>query len=96
MAPADRMFTVPGKGDAGAAYFLAIVGSDRRPLEVRFSTGSENLHAFGETALKGVRYPVEFPADLPVRLVLGIGLTCDAQRICRGIVDYPRRVELPK
>jgi tetratricopeptide (TPR) repeat protein len=96
MAPADRMFTVPDKGDAGAAYFLAIVGSDRRPLEVRFSTGSENLHALGETALKRVGYPVEFPADSPVRLVLGIRLTCDAQRICRGIVDYPWRVELPK
>jgi len=96
MAPSDRTFTVPQKGGAGAAYFLAIVGSDRRPLEVRFSTGSENLRAFGETALKAVRYPVEFPADSPVRLVLGIRLVCDAKQICRGIVDYPSRVKLPK
>lgn len=91
-----RTFKVAAEGGVGEAYFLAIVNSDSRPVEVRFSTGSENLRTSGEKALSEALFPVEFPADSPVRLALGIRLQCVRERVCMALLDYPSRVELPK
>ena len=85
LAPSDRIFRITEKSGAGEAEFLALVGKDRQPMEVRFSSGSESLRAFGETGMKGVRCPVEFPADSPARLAVGLRIRCDrAGRLSRG------------
>jgi tetratricopeptide (TPR) repeat protein len=96
MAPSERTFRITEKGAAGEAEFLALVGKDRRPLEVRFSSGSESLRAFGETLLKGIRCPVEFPADSPARLPVGLRIRCTAAQVCQGMVAYPSDVKIAK
>jgi tetratricopeptide (TPR) repeat protein len=96
VAAAGRAFKVSGQGAAGMADFLAIVGSDGRPIEVRFAGGSEELREFGLAQLKDAVISLDFPGDAPERLPVGLRLRCAAKLGCQGGLAYPARVELAK
>lgn len=94
LAPSDRVINVTQKAPPGTAAFLAIVGSDKKAVDVKFVNGSDTLRPLIE-AFKQATYPIIVPDDPSTRLVLGIVARCD-ESVCRAIVEYPNRIRLPQ
>jgi tetratricopeptide (TPR) repeat protein len=95
VAMTERAFKVPNSSAAGAAEFLALVGDDERATEVRFFDGPESFRGLVDT-LKDVIIPLQFPADSPLRLPVGLRVACVAGSSCRGMIAIPSQVRLTK
>jgi hypothetical protein len=94
-AMTERLFKMPKGTATGAAQFLAMVGGDERAIEVQFFEGVESFRGLADT-LKDVIIPLQFPADSPLRLPVGLRVACTADGTCRGMIVIPSQVRLTK
>jgi len=93
MAPMERSFPV-GSESSGTAAFLAIVDNSRKAVDVRFASGDDALKPLAGQVLRAMTLPVLFPTDAPVRIPLGLRVSCRTTR-CLGVIEFPTRVKLP-
>ena len=90
---AYSLIELPDQGPVGKADYVAVIGADRKVVDLRFLEGDEALRSF-EPALRQIRYGVEFPASTALRLVLKLTVGCVPSGGCVVGTTFPRDVEL--
>lgn len=75
------LMRLPDKGPAGRAQFTAIVGPDRRVIDVRYTDGDVGLKTL-EASLRQVRPDVDLPSAAVPRVAITLYTACSAERGC--------------
>jgi len=75
------LIRLPDKGPAGRAQFTAIVGPDRRVIDVRFADGDEAQKTL-EASLRQVRPDIDLPSAAVPRVAVTLYTTCSTERGC--------------
>jgi tetratricopeptide (TPR) repeat protein len=90
---AHNLIKLPDTGPVGKADYIAVIGGDRKAVDLRFLEGSEALRSF-EPALRQIQHGVEFPSSPAPRLVLKLTVGCIPSGGCVVGTTFPRNVEL--
>ena len=82
------LITLPDKGPSGRAQFTAIVGPDRRLIDLRFLEGDDSLRVL-DKSLRQVRPHVDLPSEAVARVAVTLYAACDTDRGCAVTSVYP-------
>jgi tetratricopeptide (TPR) repeat protein len=90
------LISLPEKGPPGRARFAAIVGPDRRVIDLRFVDGDDSLRILDES-LRRVRPHVDLPSPIVTRVAITLYAACHTDHGCAvssvrppGIAPQPR------
>ena len=79
---------------SGAAEF-SVVFTSGRVESVRYVSGDEALEPFSDK-LKAVRFPVEFPAGSPAKILRVVEVSCHSVEGCNAVLELPDKAEAEK
>lgn len=90
----ERSVLFPGRGVSADAEYVVIIEPTRKVSGLTMIAGSEEMRQF-EPKLRELEFPLEFPDEQPLRLVMNVVAKCAPAEGCAAFLQFPRRAELP-
>ena len=87
-ALALSLVTLPDKGPTGRAQFTAIIGPDRRVVDLLFFDGDDSLRIL-DKSLRQARPHVDLPSEAVSRVAVTLYAACNPERGCAVTSVYP-------